>query len=230
MILLDKVSKKYGNVSALCDISLSVDRGEVIGLLGLNGAGKTTTMKLITGMIDPSGGQILVDNLTPTTDHLQVATKIGYLPENNPLYSEMLVGEYLDFIRAIKKPINNLDYQKIIDQTGLSPKLKKKIDHLSKGFKQRVGLASALIGNPEILILDEPTSGLDPIEQEKIRQMLIDISKTKTIFFSSHNLNEVEEIATRLLILDRGGIVYDGKCPKTSGSVEVLFKKYIKPS
>lgn len=215
MIVFDGVSKKYGRLVALDKVSFSVDKGEIIGLLGLNGAGKTTTMRLIAGSTTPSHGIIRVDG------------GIGYLPENNPLYADMLVVEYLKFIQDIKNKTDIDHFNDIINKTGLRDYLKKKIDTLSYGYRQRVGLAVSLLGNPEILLLDEPSRGLDPIEQEKFVLLMKDLKKDKTIFFSSHVLSEVEEIATRLLILHKGKLVFDGPTPSQSESLETLFKKYV---
>jgi len=225
MISLVSLVKKFGEKTAVDKISLKTKEGEIIGFVGPNGAGKTTTMRLILGYLKPTTGKISIDNLDPLEDRIEVLKKIGYLPENNPLYLEMKVDEYLQFVAKIKEDKN---YLSLIDQVGLRDVLKTKIENLSRGYKQRVGLAAALIGNPEILILDEPTSGLDPLEQEKIRSLIKKMVKTKTIIFSTHILSEVEDVATRLIIIDKGKIVYDGKKPEGKGGVEALFKKVIK--
>lgn len=225
MIFVTGATKKFGSKIAVNNISFKAKQGEIIGFLGPNGAGKTTTMRLLVGYLTADTGKILIDNLSPCNNRILVLKKIGYLPENNPLYQEMTVEEYLDFITRVKGEPN---YQQIINGVGLKDVLTTKIEELSRGFKQRVGLAAALIGNPEILILDEPTSGLDPLEQEKIRDLIKKIAKRKTIIFSTHILSEVEAVATGLIIIDKGRIVYDDVKPKGRGGVEKLFKKLVK--
>ena len=225
MISLTSVTKRFGTITAVEELSLKAKKGEIIGFLGPNGAGKTTTMRLILGYLVPTSGKISINNLDPLKDRIQVLRITGYLPENNPLYQEMKVFEYLDFIAKVKETFIEA---KIVNQVGLGEVMNSKIENLSRGFKQRVGLAAALIGNPEILILDEPTSGLDPLEQEKIRKLIKILAKSKTIIFSTHILSEVEDVATRLIIIDKGKIVYDGKKPKGNGGVVKLFKKLFK--
>lgn len=225
MISLSSVSKRFGKKTAVEELSFKAKEGEIIGFLGPNGAGKTTTMRLILGYLIPSEGNISIDNLSPFDDRIKVLSRIGYLPENNPLYLEMKVKEYLDFIASVKNVEN---FNDLISQVGLEDVMTTKIEELSRGFKQRVGLAAALLGKPKILILDEPTSGLDPLEQEKIRNLIKKISKNKTIIFSTHILSEVEDIASRLIIINQGKIVFDGKKPRGKGGVEKLFKKLVK--
>jgi len=225
MILLDKVTKKFKEKAAVKNLSFKTKEGEIIGFVGPNGAGKTTTMRLILGYLQPNEGKVLIDNLNPIKDRTAVLKKIGYLPENNPVYQEMRVNEYLQFIGSIKDDDN---YEKVIDEVGLVEVRQSKIEELSRGFKQRVALAAALLGNPEILVLDEPTSGLDPIEQEKIKKLIRQLAEKKTIIFSTHILSEVEDIADRIIIIDQGKIVYDGKKPRGKGGVERLFKRLIK--
>lgn len=227
MITLSSISKKFGNKTAVKKVSFKASGGEIIGFLGPNGAGKTTTMRLIIGYFQPTAGSVTIDHLDPVIDRLDVLDKIGYLPENNPLYQEMKVREYLKFIADVKRA-TSLQLESLADDVGLSDVLSTKIESLSRGYKQRVGLAAALIGDPEILILDEPTSGLDPIEQEKIRDLIKKIAPMKTIIFSTHILSEVEDIATRLIIIDKGELVYDGLKPEGKGSVETLFKKLVR--
>ncbi|MFN4212617.1 MAG: ABC transporter ATP-binding protein [Microgenomates group bacterium] len=225
MIYLHQVSKKFADKIAVDKISFKAKEGEIIGFVGPNGAGKTTTMRLILGYLKPTEGEIKVDGADPIKERIKVLEKVGYLPENNPLYQEMKVAEYLQFIAQLKKENNS---QEIISQVGLDEVLSQKIEELSRGFKQRVGLAAALFGNPKILILDEPTSGLDPLEQGKIRAFIKKQAKKKTIIFSTHILSEVEDIANRLIIINKGRIVYDGVKPKGRGGVEKLFKKVVK--
>lgn len=226
MISLSSVTKKFKNKTAVRNITLKAKEGEIIGFLGPNGAGKTTTMRLILGYLSPTSGQVLVFNKNPLEKRIETVKRIGYLPENNPLYPDMQVKEYLGFIKVIKNDLNSIEG--IANEVGLQDAMSSKIEELSRGYKQRVGLASALIGNPNILILDEPTSGLDPIEQEKIRELIKKTAKKKTVIFSTHILSEVEDIATRIVIINKGEIVYDGNKPKGKGAVEKLFRKVIK--
>lgn len=228
MITLSSVTKRFGppagGVTAVSTISFKAQKGEIIGFLGPNGAGKTTTMRLVLGYLCPTEGKILVNELDPIENRIEVLKQIGYLPENNPLYQEMEVNEYLQFVSSIKSASNTSD---IIVHVGLQDVLSKKIEELSRGYEQRVGLAAALLGNPEILILDEPTSGLDPLEQEKIKNLIKGLAKKKTVIFSTHILSEVEDVATKLIIINRGKIAYDGVKPKGSGAVGKLFKKLV---
>ncbi|MBI4008775.1 ABC transporter ATP-binding protein [Candidatus Roizmanbacteria bacterium] len=235
MIVLSSVTKIFKKKTAVDGISLKAKEGEIIGFLGPNGAGKTTTMRLILGYLTPTMGSVLIDNLHPIDNRIEVLRRIGYLPENNPLYQEMKVDEYLQFISSVKAADS---YINIAENVGLKEVLTSKIEELSRGYKQRVGLAAALLGDPQILILDEPTSGLDPLEQEKIRELIKKLAnptssrlrgaKKKTIIFSTHILSEVEEVANRLIIIDNGKIVYDGIKPRGRGKVEKLFKKLVK--
>ncbi len=225
MILLRSVTKQFGAKTAVRDVGFQAKKGEIIGFLGPNGAGKTTTMRLILGYLRPTSGTVNIDSLDPVDQRIAVLHKIGYLPENNPLYGEMKVVEYLRFIAEVKREKEIAD---IISKIGLADVMGVKIDELSRGYRQRVGLAAALIGDPEILILDEPTSGLDPLEQEKIKTFIKVISKEKTILFSTHILSEVEDAATKLIIINKGSLVYQGTKPKGKGAVEKLFKKLVK--
>ncbi len=227
MITLSSVSKKFGEKYATKEISFKADSGDIIGLLGPNGAGKTTTMRIILGYFLPTSGKVAIDHLNPIADRIEVLKRIGYLPENNPLYPDMKVSEYLDFVTSIKKSAKD-QVEVLVEDIGLADVLDNKIENLSRGYKQRVGLAAALIGDPKILILDEPTSGLDPIEQDKIRELIKKIAPKKTIIFSTHILSEVEDIANKLVIIDRGEIVYDGTKPAGKGAVEELFKKLVR--
>lgn len=227
MITLTEVSKQYGHTHAVEDITFTAQKGEIIGFLGPNGAGKTTTMKLILGLIRPSSGQVRLNKLDPLTNRMDILPDIGYLPENNPLYGDMKVREYLKFIAEVKGVTDPQKVEDVILNVDITEKTTAKIDELSRGYRQRVGLAAALIGDPHILILDEPTSGLDPIEQEKIKNLIKKSAKNKIIIFSTHILSEVEDIATRLVIISEGKVVYDGDKPKRTGGVEKLFKKLV---
>ena len=227
-IKVDKLKKYFGKTKAVDGISFEVKGGEIMGFLGPNGAGKTTTMRLVLGLLRPTAGEIKVFNENPINKRLTVLPQIGYLPENNPLYGEMKVLEYLSFIAKVKNLKSNDEIVELSEKLDISEVMEKKIEELSRGFKQRVGLAAALLGDPTLLILDEPTSGLDPIEQDKIKNLIKNIAKNKTVIFSTHILSEVEDIANRLIIIDQGSIVYDGKKPKGRGAVEKLFKKVVK--
>lgn len=224
MILLSSVTKRFKNNTAVDTVTFRAKEGEIIGFVGPNGAGKTTTMRLILGYLFPTEGIITVNNLNPAEHRVEVLKQIGYLPENNPLYQDMQVQEYLEFVSKIKNADGVSD---IVSQVGLQEVFSKKIEELSRGFKQRVGLAAALLGNPDALVLDEPTSGLDPLEQDKIKNLIRSLARKKIVIFSTHILSEVEDIATRLIIINKGRIVYDGVKPKGKGNVEKLFRKVI---
>ena len=204
------VFKYYGEQAAVKGISFSVKSGEIVGFLGPNGAGKSTTMKMITGFIPASSGEILVSGMPVGTDQLNPKQKIGYLPENNPLYLDMYVREYLDFVAGIYKLSNRSErVDLMIDTLGLEVEQNKKIGALSKGYRQRVGLAQAMIHDPEVLILDEPTSGLDPNQLVEIRELIKAIGKEKTLMLSTHIMQEAEAICDRVVILSKGEIVAD---------------------
>src|SRR3989339_66678 len=227
MIQLTNVTKQFGQTHAVDGISFQAKKGEIIGFLGPNGAGKTTTMRLILGLLKPTSGTITVQKLDPIRNRLDVLAQIGYLPENNPLYGEMKVSEYLGCIAEIKGLAEASHVQEVVKQVTIEDKLNSKIEELSRGYRQRVGLAAALLGDPAVLILDEPTSGLDPIEQDKIKKLIKTVAKKKIVIFSTHILSEVEDIANRLIIIDQGSIVYDGAKPARKGSVAKLFKKLV---
>ena len=204
------VFKYYGEQAAVKGISFSVQSGEIVGFLGPNGAGKSTTMKMITGYIPTTSGEILVSGMPVGTDQLDPKKKIGYLPENNPLYLDMYVREYLDFVARIYKVSNRSEQvKKMIHSVGLEIEQNKKIGALSKGYRQRVGLAQAMIHDPEVLILDEPTSGLDPNQLIEVRELIKDIGKEKTLMLSTHIMQEAEAICDRVVILSKGEIVAD---------------------
>ena len=200
--------KVYGEQKAVNNISFSVNKGEIVGFLGPNGAGKSTTMKIITGYLHPSAGEAFVCGINVAADPLATKKKIGYLPELNALYYDMYVKEYLGFIAETHKIQNTKDKIKnAIELTGLTVESKKKVGQLSKGYKQRVGLAAALIHDPEVLILDEPTSGLDPNQIIEIREVIKKQGKDKTVLFSSHILQEVEAMCDRVIIINKGNLV-----------------------
>ena len=209
-ITITNLTKTYGTQTAVNNISFAVSKGEIVGFLGPNGAGKSTTMKMITGYLDADAGSIDVAGIKVSKENIASKQKIGYLPEANPLYFEMYVREYLAFNAGIHNIENAKDkIEEIIKTVGLSAEAHKKIGQLSKGYKQRVGLAAALIHEPEVLILDEPTSGLDPNQIVEIRNVIKALAKNKTVLFSSHILQEVEAICDRVIIINKGNIVAD---------------------
>jgi ABC-2 type transport system ATP-binding protein len=210
-IIVQGTTKLYGKQKALDNVSFSINTGEIVGFLGPNGAGKSTMMKIITGFIPATEGKVLVNNLDIEDNSLQVKKIIGYLPENNPLYPEMYVREYLLFVASIyDKTITRTNrINEIIELTGLSPEQNKKIGALSKGYRQRVGLAQALINDPDVLILDEPTTGLDPNQIVEIRSLIKEVGRDKTVMLSTHIMQEVEAICDRIIIIDKGTIVAD---------------------
>ena len=209
-IEVDGVSKVYGNQKALNNISFKVDKPEIVGFLGPNGAGKSTMMKILTTYLNASKGYAKVNGYNVDTNSKQVQQSVGYLPEHNPLYLEQYVKEYLAFNANIygvsKRRINE-----VIELTGLMPEVNKKIGQLSKGYRQRVGLANALLHDPEVLILDEPTTGLDPNQLIDIRNLIKSVGKTKTVFLSTHIMQEVEAMCDRVIIINNGKIVADKK-------------------
>ncbi len=209
-IEIKNLSKQYGEQKAVNDISFTINKGEIVGFLGPNGAGKSTTMKIITGYLKADGGEAHVCGINVKEQPKESKRKIGYLPEANPLYVDMYVREYLDFVAEVHG-VKNKKQQigEAIATVGLLPESKKKIGQLSKGYKQRVGLAAALIHQPEVLVLDEPTSGLDPNQIIEIRDVVKKLGQEKTILFSSHILQEVEAICDRVIIINKGNIVAD---------------------
>ena len=209
-VRIHNLLKTYGSQKAVHEISFSIEQGEIVGFLGPNGAGKSTTMKMITGYLEPDSGEITVSGIDARRQPLEVKKKIGYLPESNALYYDMYVREYLSFIAGVHEvPSKKEKIEEVIRLTGLTPESKKKLGQLSKGYKQRAGLAAALLHNPEVLILDEPTSGLDPNQIVEIRQVIKDQGKNKIVLFSSHILQEVEAICDRVIIINKGKIVAD---------------------
>ena len=229
--------KVYGEQKAVNNISFKVDNGEIVGFLGQNGAGKSTTMKIITGYLQQTAGEAIVAGINVSEDPLTIKKKIGYLPEANALYYDMYVREYLEFISEIHKiPNKKSKIENVIQLTGLTVESKKKIGELSKGYKQRVGFAAALIHDPEVLILDEPTSGLDPNQIVEIRAVIRQQGKNKTVLFSSHILQEVEAICDRVIIINKGEIVADDKLSnlqrgsKDKHVVKVSFKEAVDKS
>jgi len=207
-IIVNQISKSYGNQKALDNVSFRIDKGEVVGFLGPNGAGKSTMMKILTTYLKASEGKAMINDHDIETNPLEVQRSIGYLPEHNPLYLDMYVKEYLEFNTSVYK-IDNERVDEVIDLTGLRPECHKKISQLSKGYRQRVGLANALLHDPKVLILDEPTTGLDPNQLMDIRQLIKNAGKEKTILLSTHIMQEVEAICDRVIIINKGHIVAD---------------------
>lgn len=231
-IEVQQLVKIYGEQKAVNNISFSLNKGEIVGFLGPNGAGKSTTMKIITGYLKPDGGTAKVAGIDVAADPIGIKKKVGYLAEANPLYYDMYVKEYLEFIGGVHN-IPNLRSQisNVVELTGLQVEQKKKLGQLSKGYKQRAGLAAALIHDPEVLILDEPTSGLDPNQIIEIRNVIKEQGKNKTVLFSSHILQEVEAICDRVIIINKGELVADDQLGNlrnrgaSSNTVRVSFKE-----
>lgn len=205
-IKVTDLTKIYGEQKAVDHISFEIKTGEIVGFVGPNGAGKSTTMKILTGFIPPTSGEAKINKLDLIENSLEIRKNIGYLPEHNPLYLDMYVKEYLEFIAGIYKlgSKTKSKIEQIIEQTGLTIERKKKIGTLSKGYRQRVGLAQALIHDPSILILDEPTSGLDPNQIIEIRNLISEVGKQKTVMLSTHIMQEVEAICDRIIIINKG--------------------------
>ncbi|MEZ5083533.1 MAG: gliding motility-associated ABC transporter ATP-binding subunit GldA [Bacteroidales bacterium] len=232
-IVVENIVKEYGSQKALDHVSFTVKPGEIVGLLGPNGAGKSTMMKIITCFIPPTSGEVSVYGHDIYEQSLEVRKRVGYLPENNPLYLDLYVKEYLEFVAGIYK-IKNKEtrIEEMIDITGLEIERNKKIGALSKGFRQRVGLAQALIHDPDVLILDEPTSGLDPNQLIEIRNLIKEIGKEKTVMLSTHIMQEVEALCDRVIIIDKGKIVADdvtSHLKSMTGNSGVLKVEFNKP-
>lgn len=229
-IQVSNISKRYGDQLALHDVSFDVSPGEVVGFLGPNGAGKSTMMKILTCYIPPTSGNALVCGHDVMEESLMVRNKVGYLPEHNPLYLDMYVKEYLHFVAGIYKLSNKKQRVKeMIDMVGLGLEQNKLIGALSKGYRQRVGLAQAMIHNPEVLILDEPTSGLDPNQLAEIRELIRNLGREKTVLLSTHIMQEVDAICNRVIIVNRGKIVADDDVAtlmKQLGGQQVLVVEF----
>tara|TARA_R110002126_G_scaffold77796_3_gene193975 strand:- start:42640 stop:43533 length:894 start_codon:yes stop_codon:yes gene_type:complete len=232
-IKVSSVSKLYKTQKALNEVSFAADKGQIIGFLGPNGAGKSTMMKILTGFIKPNSGEVLVDEIDVLQKPLEAQKNIGYLPEHNPLYAEMYVREYLAFQASIFK-VDKSQIENCIHKVGLQTEAHKKINQLSKGYQQRVGLAAAILHNPSVLILDEPTTGLDPNQLVEIRALIKELGKEKTVLFSTHIMQEVEAVCDRVIIIKKGEIMIDKKLKelqnKNQQSIEVTFDKVIAKS
>ena len=219
------LSKNYGKQSAVQDLNFRLEVGQIVGFLGPNGAGKSTTLKMLLGLISPSEGSVTIDGKDPQNHEIELKKQIGYLAENNPLYPEMYVREFLAFIGNIHQ-LQHLDkrIQEVIEWVGLQTEAHKKIQELSKGYQQRVGIALAIIHDPKILILDEPTSGLDPNQRDEIRDSIKSLQKDRIILFSSHILSEVDAICDRVLLIDKGKLISDSPM-KEIKDLEKFFKE-----
>lgn len=230
-IEVQNISKNYGAQKALDNVSFSVKKGEIVGFLGPNGAGKSTLMKILTTYITADEGKAEVNGNDVSVNQKKVQQSVGYLPEHNPLYLDLYVREYLEFNADVYK-VSKSRIEEVIELTGLSPESHKKIGQLSKGYRQRVGLATALLHNPDVLILDEPTTGLDPNQLVEIRNVIKNVGKDKTVFLSTHIMQEVEAICDRVIIINNGKIVTDKKLDKlvsevTTQVIEVEFDKAV---
>jgi ABC-2 type transport system ATP-binding protein len=223
MITVSNITKQYGGFTAVSDASFSVDKEQVLGFLGPNGAGKTTVMKILTGYHFPTSGTALIDGVSVTEKPVEVKKRIGYLPESVPVYGDLTVNEYLSFIadaRLLPKASHKDAKQRTVEVCGLSAVIDKKIETLSKGYKQRVGLAQAIIHDPAILILDEPTTGLDPNQIIEIRSLIKELGKSKTVILSTHILQEVEAVCSQVLIINEGKIVAYGTSAEIAASLK----------
>lgn len=219
------LSKTYGKQTAVQDLNFRLEEGQIVGFLGPNGAGKSTTLKMLLGLIQPSSGSVQIDGKDPQDQVIELKKQIGYLAENNPLYPEMYVREFLEFIANIHQVENPaVRIQEVIEWVGLQKEAHKKIQELSKGYQQRVGIALSILNDPKILILDEPTSGLDPNQRDEIRELIKSLQKNRIILFSSHLLSEVEAICDRVLLIHQGKLVSDSPM-KEIKDLEKFFKE-----
>lgn len=232
-IAASHITKLFGEQKALDDVSFNIEPGQIVGFLGPNGAGKSTMMKILTCFIPPTSGEAFVNGKNVMEHSLDVRKVVGYLPEQNPLYTEMYIKEYLEFVAGIFKiPSSSKRIEEMIELTGLQVERRKKIGMLSKGYRQRVGLAQALIHNPQVLILDEPTSGLDPNQIVEIRNLVKEIGREKTVMLSTHIMQEVEAICDRVIIINKGKIVADestSRLHQLTHSKELLIVEFSKP-
>lgn len=229
-ISIKNLTKIYGEQKALDNINIEIEQGQIVGLLGPNGAGKSTMMKILTCFIPPTEGEVKVCGYDIFDNPMQVRANIGYLPEQNPLYYDMYVREFLMFIAGIHKidkKIRKQRVEEIIELTGISKEVNKKISMLSKGYKQRVGIAQALIHQPKVLILDEPTTGLDPNQLVEIRELIKKVGETKTVLLSTHIMQEVEAVCSRVLIINNGKLVADDETKHitSGGNLEQIFRQ-----
>ena len=226
-LITKNLNKNFKDFRVLNNISLELKKGEITGLLGVNGAGKSTLIRILAGYYDDWDGQISMNGLNYKKNLKEIKKITGYLPENNPLYKEMYVEEYLKFIISLYR-VKVENYNEIIEKTGLSDVLKKKISTLSKGFKQRIGIASSIIHNPLLLLLDEPISGLDPLQLNEIRGLIKDLSKNKIILFSSHILQEIDLVCDKIIIINKGEIILNEYKNKLKRPLSTIFNEVAK--
>lgn len=226
-IEVKNITKTYGEQKALDNVSFSVNKGEIVGFLGPNGAGKSTLMKILTTYLTSDEGSASVNGFDVSSAQKSVQQSVGYLPEHNPLYLDLYVREYLEFSADVHKT-DKSRIKEVITLTGLTPECHKKIGELSKGYRQRVGLATALLHNPDVLILDEPTTGLDPNQLVEIRELIKNIGKDKTVFLSTHIMQEVEAICDRIIIINKGQIVEDALIADLGKNLEKVFREKTK--
>jgi ABC-2 type transport system ATP-binding protein len=222
-IKVTSVSKLYKSQKVLNNVSFSAEKGQIIGFLGPNGAGKSTMMKILTGFIKPNSGTVFVNEIDVLQNPLEAQRNIGYLPEHNPLYTDMYVREYLQFQAAIFK-VDKSQIEPCIEKVGLTAEANKKINQLSKGYQQRVGLAAAILHNPKVLILDEPTTGLDPNQLVEIRELIKELGKDKTVLFSTHIMQEVEAVCDRVIIIKKGAVLVDKKLSELQSSMQQIIE------
>jgi gliding motility-associated ABC transporter ATP-binding subunit GldA len=222
MITVHNLTKVYNQQTAVNHIDFQLHNGEITGFLGPNGAGKTTTMKMLTGALTPTEGSITIDGIDIIKNPIKAQRTIGYLPEHNPLYTEMYVREHLQFTANLYPAVPRNRVEEVIALTGLLPESNKKIEALSKGYRQRVGLASALIHDPKVLILDEPTTGLDPNQLVEIRNIVKELGKHKTVLLSSHIMQEIQAVASRVIVLHKGNIVLDKNMTELQGNQQII--------
>ena len=222
MITVHNLTKVYNQQTAVNHIDFQLHNGEITGFLGPNGAGKTTTMKMLTGALTPTEGSITIGGIDIIKNPIKAQRTIGYLPEHNPLYTEMYVREYLQFTANLYPAVPRNRVEEVIALTGLLPESNKKIEALSKGYRQRVGLASALIHDPKVLILDEPTTGLDPNQLVEIRNIVKELGKHKTVLLSSHIMQEIQAVASRVIVLHKGNIVLDKNMTELQGNQQII--------
>jgi gliding motility-associated ABC transporter ATP-binding subunit gldA len=222
MITVHNLTKVYNQQTAVNHIDFQLHNGEITGFLGPNGAGKTTTMKMLTGALTPTEGSITIDGIDIIKNPIKAQRTIGYLPEHNPLYTEMYVREYLQFTANLYPAVPRNRVEEVIALTGLLSESNKKIEALSKGYRQRVGLASALIHDPKVLILDEPTTGLDPNQLVEIRNIIKELGKHKTVLLSSHIMQEIQAVASRVIVLHKGNIVLDKNMTELQGNQQII--------
>ena len=229
MLKIKNISKSYGAQKVLCAINQEFGIGRIVGLLGPNGAGKSTLMKIVTGYIAADEGEVLIDGKQVAVDDVETKRLVGYLPEHNPLYLDMYVREYLDFVAEVYglKGVQKCDaVEGVVERTGLTLEVNKKIEQLSKGYRQRVGIAAAIIHNPKVLILDEPTTGLDPNQLIDIRQLIKDLGRDRLVIFSTHIMQEVEQVCDDVSVINRGNVIEQGEKDELVakyGSIESIF-------